>query len=179
MASDELVSLCLQHGASKAFLLDVAQIPFDAGLHEYCKMNACGGYGKNYACPPAVGEPEALIREARGYSKALVYQTINEIEDSYDFEGMQEAAQVHEAVSNRILAEIAREYQEYLELRAGGCKVCPECAIVEDDPCRHPMKKRASLEAYCINVSSLAEKCEMQYINGANTVTYFGAFLID
>ncbi|MBM3710008.1 MAG: DUF2284 domain-containing protein, partial [Actinobacteria bacterium] len=36
-----------------------------------------------------------------------------------------------------------------------------------------------SLEAYCMNVSTLAELCNMKYINGQNTVTYFGAFLFN
>jgi hypothetical protein len=35
----------------------------------------------------------------------------------------------------------------------------------------------ASLEAYCINVSALASSADMKYINGQNTVTYFGAVL--
>jgi hypothetical protein len=34
-----------------------------------------------------------------------------------------------------------------------------------------------SLEAYGINVSELAKAAGMNYINGQNTVTYFGAVL--
>ncbi|MBM3708346.1 MAG: DUF2284 domain-containing protein, partial [Actinobacteria bacterium] len=37
----------------------------------------------------------------------------------------------------------------------------------------------SSLEAYCMNVSTLAGLCNMKYINGQNTVTYFGAFLFN
>ena len=33
----------------------------------------------------------------------------------------------------------------------------------------------ASLEAYGVNVSELASASGMKYINGQNTVTYFGA----
>ncbi|MFR9235458.1 MAG: DUF2284 domain-containing protein [Eisenbergiella massiliensis] len=33
----------------------------------------------------------------------------------------------------------------------------------------------SSLEAYGINVSTLAAQCGMRYINGKDTVTYFGA----
>ena len=35
----------------------------------------------------------------------------------------------------------------------------------------------ASLEAYGVSVSQLAELSGMRYINGENTVTYFGAVL--
>jgi hypothetical protein len=34
-----------------------------------------------------------------------------------------------------------------------------------------------SLEAYGVNVSKLAASAGMKYINGQNTVTYFGAVL--
>ncbi|RAQ30001.1 hypothetical protein DPQ25_00325 [Hydrogeniiclostridium mannosilyticum] len=36
-----------------------------------------------------------------------------------------------------------------------------------------------SLEAYGVFVSKLAQACGMRYINGANTVTYFGVVLYD
>jgi hypothetical protein len=36
-----------------------------------------------------------------------------------------------------------------------------------------------SLEAYGVNVSALASAAGMKYINGQNTVTYFGAVLFD
>lgn len=178
MTEKELLDLCVKHGADRAFILDVDRIPFDENLRTYCEMNSCGTFGINYACPPAVGDAQAVISEAKSYSKALIFQTIGNLEDSFDFEGMLRAERDHEEVCDRILEEVSSRYPNYLELRVGGCKVCPDCAILEDAPCRFPEKKRASLEAYCMNVADLAEKCGMQYINGANTVTYFGAYLI-
>ena len=41
--------------------------------------------------------------------------------------------------------------------------------------CRFPDRAMSSLEAYGVNVSELAVQCGMRYINGENTVTYFGA----
>jgi predicted metal-binding protein len=51
------------------------------------------------------------------------------------------------------------------------------CAKRTDEPCRHPDLAMASLEAYGFNVSRLAAAADMKYINGQNTVTYFGAVL--
>jgi len=42
-----------------------------------------------------------------------------------------------------------------------------------------PDRAMPSLEAYGINVSLLAKTSGMKYINGANTVTYFGAVLFN
>ena len=64
-----------------------------------------------------------------------------------------------------------------IQLTAGKCTVCKVCTLIENKPCRFPDKAISSLEAYCMNVSILAKLCHMNYINGQNTVTYFGAFL--
>jgi predicted metal-binding protein len=64
-----------------------------------------------------------------------------------------------------------------LHLGAGGCGVCEVCAKRTGEPCRFPEKAMPSLEAYCINVSELARAAGMKYVNGQNTVTYFGAVL--
>ena len=64
-----------------------------------------------------------------------------------------------------------------LHLGAGGCGVCEKCAKMDGLPCRFPNMAMPSLEAYCINVSELARASGMKYINGQNTVTYFGAVL--
>lgn len=175
----DLVEVCIKHGASKAFVIDVDKIPFDENLRTYCEMNQCGNYGNNYACPPHVGKTKELITEAKSYKKALVYQTISKLTDSFDFEGMEEANRIHKEVSNMISDDIVSDYDRYLDLRAGKCNVCAECSIADNLPCRFPEKMRASLEAYCVDVSALAERCSMNYINGVNTVTYFGAFLLD
>ncbi|MEG1427664.1 MAG: DUF2284 domain-containing protein, partial [Oscillospiraceae bacterium] len=65
-----------------------------------------------------------------------------------------------------------------LYLGAGGCGLCDTCAIVTGEPCRFPENALASLESYGVSVSELATACGMRYINGANTVTYFGAVFV-
>lgn len=179
MDKANLIEKCIEHGAYKAFIIDVDKIPFDENLRSYCTANYCGSFGKNYACPPYVGDAEKVIAQARSYRKALIFQTVNQIEDSYDFEGMQEAQIKHSKIAELIDAEIRKQYDNYLQLTAGGCTVCPVCALINNKPCRFPEKAISSLEAYCMNVSELAGLCDMNYINGQNTVTYFGAFLFN
>ena len=53
--------------------------------------------------------------------------------------------------------------------------MCEVCGKRTGEPCRFPQKAIGSLEAYGINVSLLAKESGMNYINGADTVTYFGA----
>lgn len=179
MDDASILEICKNAGAAHASIVDAAVVPFDKALRSYCVANACGNYGKNYACPPQVGEPDMLIARAKAYGRALVFQTIWELEDSFDIEGMTHAGYAHERVCADIFKRTEPEMGERLLLTAGGCSICKTCAALTGEPCRFPDKAVSSLEAYCINVSKLCGKCGMKYINGANTVTYFGMCLFD
>ena len=179
MNDQEMLDKCLELGAADARIVDAGIIPFDKELRAYCAANACGSYGRNYACPPHVGEPEELIARAGSYARALFFQTVTPIEDSFDFEGMTRAGERHSRVCADIFAAITPSLGRHLLLTAGGCNICAQCAQVTGEPCRFPDKALSSLEAYCMNVSRLCGKCGMKYINGENTVTYFGMCLFD
>ena len=178
MNHQEMVDRILQMGAQHAAVVPMEEVRFELSFRDMCASNACGMYGKSWMCPPYVGEAEELIARAKGYQYILVYQTIGELEDSYDFEGMMEAGQKMNDLTQRVRDELKDEIgADSLLLGAGGCRLCPVCAKREDKPCRFPDKALASLEAYCISVSELAASGGMKYINGQNTVTYFGAVL--
>ncbi len=191
----------LELGAFRAEVLDVSRVSLDASFRSLCESNACGNYGRNYMCPPDAGGIEELMEEIRSYDRLMVYQTVGELEDSYDFEGMMEAGKRHNELAQKLRVfarglceerpgcpesptacpESATACPEepagvnFLHLGAGGCRVCPVCAKVTGEPCRHPDLAMRSLETYGINVSLLAQEAGMRYINGQNTVTYFGA----
>jgi predicted metal-binding protein len=176
------VSLCLELGATKAERIPVEQLVFQPELRRYCEQNACGRYGKNYTCPPYIGDTEALIAKVRGFRSAVIFQNIYALEDSFDFEGMMEAQRNHNemtrAVARRVYAERGRE--NALVLAAGGCTLCERCGAPDGAPCPGEADALASLEAYCINVSQVENVTGMKYINGQDTVTYFsGIFWTD
>ena len=164
-------------GVAGAALLPVSEIPFDPELRKSCEMNRCGIYGKNWACPPLVGPVEELIATAKTYDTALVFENVYKISDSFDIEGMQEASERHKKLA-RAINDLPTRPKDSIMLGAGGCDFCDVCAAAEDKPCRFPEKAFASLEAYGDYVSELAAACGLKYINGVNTITYFGAVLL-
>ena len=178
---DELVTAALSCGADHAAVIPVEKAETDASFRRLCENNVCGNFGKNWKCPPDVGDIHELMAELKSYRFMLVYQTIGRLEDSYDFEGMTAAGARH----GRVIQDIARRLEDEkrlgrsLHLGAGGCRVCKSCARKDDLPCRHPDRAIASLESYGVNVSRLAAAAGMKYINGQNTVTYFGGLLFD
>ncbi len=180
MDREHLIQTLLEWGAHRAGLVEVERIEFEPEFRKMCEANACGMYGRSWMCPPSVGPVDELIAKAKTYRWALVYQTVDDLEDSYDFEGMMAAGKRMNALTQRVRSELADTFgPDALHLGAGGCRVCEVCAKREDKPCRFPEKALASLETYGMNVSKLAELAGMKYINGQNTVTYFGAVLFD
>lgn len=174
---EKLVKIALEAGAKNAHVLKVSEIPFDPQLRRLCEDNLCGKYNRNYGCPPFVGTPEEVIAKAKTYENALIMQTVNPLEDSYDVEGMAEAGARHNSMSKAVAAQMAEEYPDCIVLTAGGCTKCERCAALDKEPCRHPGKVTPSLSSFCINVAQTAGKCGMKYINGVNTVTYFSVVL--
>jgi len=177
----DIVKLCLDQGASKAEEIPVSGLVFVPELRELCEKNSCGCFGRNYTCPPLVGEVSVLIERLKTFKRAFIWQNIYKLEDSFDFEGMTEAHRKHNEqtfkISRQIYKEIGRE--NCVILAAGGCTLCETCGAITKEPCRDPDNALASLEAYGIFVSKIEEVSGLKYINGVNTVTYFsGAFLM-
>ena len=178
--SDRLCALALGLGAYRAAVIPADRIVTNAAYRDMCTANACGNYGRCWTCPPSAGDIHVLMARVKTYSHALAYQTVGQLEDSCDYEGMMEAGSVHNRLMLALRERIAEErLPRTLYLGAGGCPVCPVCAKRTDEPCRHPELAVSSLEAYGVDVAAMAEEAGMRYINGENTVTYFGAVLFD
>ncbi len=175
---EDIIQAILELGASAAAVVKVSKVFFEPEFRKLCESNSCGNYGKSYMCPPDIGPVEKLIKEAGNYEYAIVYQTVSVLEDAYDFEGMLEAGARH----NDLVRQVKKLPQlegvlQVLHLGAGGCRLCPVCGKKTGIPCRYPETAISSLEAYGIDVFRLSKQCGMKYINGPNTVTYFGAVL--
>lgn len=175
----ELLEELYRLGVSNVGEIAASDIPYDTNFAKMCKQNACGRYGTNYGCPPYMGPAEELIEDAKQYGKAYVFQTIGQIEDSYDFDGMMEVGSVHQKICIEINAWCKENLQQkFRTLSSGSCNICEKCAALTQEPCRFPESLLASLDVYCVHVSELARLTGMKYMNGEDTVTYFGMIFV-
>ena len=174
-----LMEIATDAGATDAGFVEVKEIPFRPEFLAACEQNTCGKYGRCWTCPPSVGHIEELIAQAQKYKYMLVFQSIGQLEDSYDIEGMEEAAIAHNALALKLAEKLCGTLGDSIRLGAGACHICPRCTKLDELPCAHPDLAVASLEAYGIAVSELAALSGLKYINGVNTVTYFGGFLFN
>ena len=176
-ATNDWIDLALECGADKAAVIPVSALVFSREFRAACEQNSCGKYDANWMCPPDAGNIDELIERAKSFQFIFVFQTIAKLEDSFDIEGMERAADEHNKILQRLRKKIIAQNSNLLCLGAGGCHVCACCSKIDNEPCRYPDDAISSLETYGIAVSEMAATAGMRYINGQNTVTYFGGFL--
>ena len=175
---ENILQVALACGATKAVYIPQDVIVLSEDFRRICESNQCGGYGHCWMCPPFIGDIVELMKLVRSYPGAILYQTIHEIEDSFDIEGMFDAGKKHAQTSVKI-GERLRQHGIFdcLHLSCGGCHICETCAKKTDDPCRFPDKALSSVEGYGVDVYNTTKGTPLKYINGQNTVTYFGMIL--
>jgi len=173
----DLIQLALDCGAYKADILRQDQVVLSSEFRVLCEMNHCGNYGRTYTCPPYIGPVEKMMEQIRQYDRVLLYQTVAELEDSFDVEGMTAGGERHTQVCQSIHRALPSGLGSFLHLAGGGCRLCEKCAKQDNLPCRHPEEALPSLSAYGVDVCNTTRASNMKYINGQNTVTYFGMVL--
>jgi predicted metal-binding protein len=159
-------------------VIKTSEIIFSPELLDYCKANACGQYNKSWTCPPVCETIEKQREKILSYENALVFTTKHELEDSFDYEGMNHARERHTLLT----VEIRKRLDNAPVFGAGACPVCKgeknenQCCFPQ--PCPFPGKKIGSIEAAGINVTELSKAAGIAYNNGINTVTYFSMVLL-
>jgi len=155
--------------------IETGQIPFSQRVREVCKAE-CPRYGTSWSCPPAVGSVEECRKKCLCFDRCLVFSTVAESVDTADFAQMLETARAHEKITRKVRDLFAEKGCEVQALSSESCETCRTCTY-PDAPCRHPDQMFPCVESYGILVSELAEKCGMDFSNGAGTVTWFGLIL--
>lgn len=176
---EDIIKIATSHGADKVSLVETKNINFSIEFKEMCAMNSCGKYNTNWMCPPAIGKIEDGIDKILKYKEGIVIQTITQLEDSFDFEGMEEAAIRHDKAFRSIIKDIKNKYQEYefMPMGVGGCSLCKRCTYLDNMPCIRPNDALPSVEAYGIDVNNLLTVAGLKYNNGPATVSYVGLLL--
>lgn len=178
---NELVKDALELEIPHAAIADTTKINFYEEVRDACVKNYCGKFNTNWMGPPAIGPVSELKIKASRFKQGLLFQTVHQLEDSMDYEGMINAGKIHEEAFRKLLDHIKTKYQfqDMLPLNAGCCSICPKCTYLDNEPCRNPSLAVASVEAYGIDVMALVKDNGIPYNNGKNTVSYVGLILFN
>ena len=142
-----------------------------------CAADKCHAYGHNWSCPPACGDLAFWQETISQKSTCYLVQTVGELEDEYDFEGIMDAEAVHKKRLYQLLAALRDEHPEAIILAAGTCSLCKPCAY-PDEPCRHPEKMMVSMEAAGLVVSDTCKAAGMSYYYGKSSTSFTSCVLV-
>ena len=176
--SKQLEDLIQSCGATHSAPIEISQIVFAEELRDMCAMNSCGHYGKCWICPPAIGPVSEWREKIQRFARGVMIQTVCQLEDSLDYEGMIAAKEQHTKNMRCIWEEVRNRFHfdNLLILSAGACELCKTCTY-PDAPCRFPEKALVSVEACGIDVNKTLVNCGLHYNNGPDTISYVGMIL--
>ena len=157
-------------------LLDIGTLELLDEVRDMCAANTCGKYGANWACPPGCGELGELRKQIARYQWGILVQTVGDVEDSMDFEGIIEVEKSHKKSFYEATEKLKEQFPDMLALGAGCCTLCKECTY-PSQPCRFPQKRVSSMESYGILVNDLCKKNGMSYYYGSEKMAYTSCYL--
>lgn len=173
MTEQKLLEAALDLGFANAALIDTKDIVFEPAFRPLCAENVCGKYGVNYTCPPACGTVEEMRKRVLRYRRAIVLQSMWNINDPLDDEEIKPAKGQHNRWTRRLIDQAGGEG---LMIGASGCGLCSPCMMELGEPCRFPSLCFSCMSAYCIFVQELAGKCGMEYDCGNGIVAFFSMY---
>ena len=118
---EQLAAMAAEAGFTHSAPLDAATLELKEEVRAMCSANTCRAYGRNWSCPPACGELDDLRQQFAKYSRGILVQTVGEVEDSLDFEGMMEAEAAHKEHFAALHEKLLETWPGLLALGAGTC----------------------------------------------------------
>jgi len=158
------------------FFTSPDKLEFSPRVRWICE-NECSQYGKSWACPPGVGSVEECRAHCMRYPTCLVIATITEVADIANLEETLSTRRGHEEITDQV-AEILRQLGAApFVLSTESCALCPRCAILDGQPCRHPQRMHPCVESQGINVVPVLEENGLAFQYGQNVVTWISMLL--
>ena len=174
----KLAEMAIKCGFTHCARLDVSTLEFMQEVRDMCNADQCDSFNKSWSCPPACVTLEDVRKLVKGYSFGLLVQTVGEIEDSYDWEGIMEAGALQKANFAKLWDELEKEYGDVLAMGTGSCKLCESCTY-PDEPCRFPDRMEVSMEACGLFVSKVCTDNSLAYNYGQNKIAFTSCFLVE
>ncbi|MDR0489663.1 MAG: DUF2284 domain-containing protein [Oscillospiraceae bacterium] len=174
---ETLSAQAIECGFTHCAPLTVSTLEFMQDVRDMCNEKQCDRYGKSWSCPPACPSLEEMRENVLSYSGGILVQTVGDLEDSYDWEGIMDAGKRHKENFGRMREALESGDQPILAMGAGACNLCQSCTY-PDAPCRFPDKMAASMEASGLFVSKVCTDNGLNYNYGPNKIAFTSCYLI-
>lgn len=171
------IEMGLSCGFTNVVRLNPLTIQLNEDVRAMCASNKCRMYNTNWSCPPGCGDLSALRERIAKYQDGILVQTVGELEDSLDGEGMMAAQARHQQAFNNLHALLRAQYPNLMAIGTGACTRCQQCSY-PNAPCRFPEQMTSSMEALGMLVLQICKDNGLQYYYGTNYIAYTSCFLL-
>ena len=89
-----------------------------------CRNGNCGKYDRNWSCSPAAESLSSAGSNFLVRSFGILVQTVGELEDSMDWEGMKDTEERHKKTFLETAEKLRKIAPGFLPLGAGTCTLC-------------------------------------------------------
>ena len=110
-------------------------------------------------------------------TRGILVQTVGDVEDSFDLEGMIAVETAHKEHFDRMYEALRSAGGTVLALGAGCCTQCRMCTYPQA-PCRFPERMVSSMEAFGMLVLEVCQASGLPYYYGADKIANTGCFLL-
>ena len=173
---EQLAEMSKECGFTHSKPLDITKLEFLEEVRAMCNAKQCNKYGTSWSCPPACASLEEMRKRVLEYSEGLLVQTVGELEDSYDWDGIMEAGARHKANFGRMWDALENGHPSVFAMGAGACMLCASCTYPAE-PCRFPKRMSASMEACGLFVSKVCTDNGLAYNYGQDKIAFTSCFL--
>ena len=88
---DRIMEIIEAAGFSHTGKISMDTVELRDEVRDMCRNGNCGKYARNWSCPPGCGTLDQCRQQLLSYKIGILVQTVGEIEDSMDWEGMKSA----------------------------------------------------------------------------------------
>jgi len=174
---EELAATAKESGFTNYAPLNLSTLNFMQEIRDMCNPEKCRNYNTSWSCPPACASLEEMRELVKNYTYGILVQTVGELEDSLDWEGIQETGARHKENFGKMRAALDKDHPVLLAMGAGRCEVCETCTYPHE-PCRFPDKMEVSMEAGGLFVSKVCTDNDLAYNYGPNKIAFTSCFLL-
>ena len=174
---EKLAAMARECGFTHSAPLNISTLEFRQDVRDMCNADRCNNFGKSWSCPPACAALEEMRERVSEFSGGVLVQTVGELEDSYDWDGIMDAGARQKSSFAKMWAGLEKEYGHVLAMGSGSCKLCESCTY-PGSPCRFPEKMEVSMEACGLLVSKVCSDNALAYNYGPNKIAFTSCFLL-
>ena len=172
-----VAALAMECGFTHFAPLDVPTLEFMQEVRDMCNPEQCRNYDKSWSCPPACAPLDEIKEKVKSYTTGILVQTVGDLEDSLDWDGIMETGAKHKENFGKMREELNKTFSPLMAMGAGECKLCEKCTY-PDAPCRFPDKMEVSMEACGLFVSKVCTDNKLGYNYGAEKIAFTSCFLV-